>query len=248
MDRRKFIPAALTASLVAPYAAARTFSNKNDDNHEIYELRTYELAGNQAALVSFLKNVEAPYLKNHGATHFMMFSEFGQPLPVKIRVLAAYPDFASYQKTIANRSQDEFVAQASTYTEAGQTYNRISTSLLYAFKGLKQMKSPIDNAGLFELRTYEGVNEDAVRRKIKMFNDEELELFDKVDLNPIFFGQMVAGPYMPSLVYMLNYRDMQHRDQAWQNFLEHPDWLVMRDKQVYANTVSNIRRVFLEQM
>jgi hypothetical protein len=40
---------------------------------------------------------------------------------------------------------------------------------------------------------------------------------------------------------------MEHRDQAWKDFLEHPDWLAMRDKEIYADTVSNIRRIFLEQ-
>ncbi len=241
--------AAAATSLMGSYASARSIVSPAEDTHEIYELRTYEFTwgGNKAALISFLREVEAPYLKNMGANHFMSFTEVGQSEPSKLWTLASYPDFNSYHRAISNRSDQKYLNQAADYITAGQTYNRISSSLLYAFDGMKHMKSPIEGASLFELRIYEGVNEDAVRRKIKMFNDEELELFNKVDLNPIFFGNMVVGPYVPSLVYMLNYRDMDHRDQAWKAFLEHPDWDIMKVKEVYANTVSNIRRVFLEQ-
>jgi hypothetical protein len=203
--------------------------------------------GNRSALTTFLKDVEAPYLKSNGANHFMTFSETGQTEPSKLWTLISYPDFNSYESVLSHRTDENHFNQSTAYTEAGKTFTRISSSLLYAFQGMKQMKNPIENASLFELRIYEGVNEDAVRRKIKMFNDEELELFSKVDLNPIFFGNMVVGPFVPSLVYMLNYRDMDHRDQAWKAFLEHPDWDVMKVKEEYANTVSNIRRVFLKQ-
>ena len=249
MKRRKFVAAAAATSLMGSYASAQSLTTTADDSPEIYELRTYEMAwgGNRSALTTFLKDVEAPYLKSNGANHFMTFSETGQSEPSKLWTLISYPDFNSYENAISHRSDQKYLNQAADYTAAGQTYNRISSSLLYAFDGMKQMKTPIADASLFELRIYEGVNEDAVRRKIKMFNDEEIELFYKVDLNPIFFGNMVIGPYVPSLVYMLNYRDMDHRDQAWKAFLEHPDWDVMKVKEEYANTVSDIRRVFLEQ-
>jgi hypothetical protein len=39
---------------------------------------------------------------------------------------------------------------------------------------------------------------------------------------------------------------MDHREKAWKDFLEHPAWDAMKNKEIYANTVSNIRRVFLE--
>lgn len=248
MKRRKFVAAAAATSLMGPYASARSLTTTAEGSPEIYELRNYEITvgGNQTALMDFLKDVEQPYLQSKGANHFMTFTELGQSEPARIWNLISYPDFASYQQVISSRSDQEYLNQSEEYTASGQTYNRISSSLLYAFSGIKQMKNPIEGASLFELRIYEGVNEDAVRRKIKMFNDEELELFYKVDLNPIFFGDMVVGPYVPSLVYMLNYRDMDHRDQVWKAFLGHPDWNTMKVKKEYANSVSNRRRIFLE--
>jgi hypothetical protein len=247
MKRRKLVAAAAATTLVAPYAVSRP--SDLAAGNEVYELRTYELSwgGNREALTTYLNDVEKPFLESHGANHFMTFVESSQELPTKIWNLISFPDFASFQKAVANRYDESFVKKSENYTKAGQTFTRISSTLLYAFVGLKQMKPPIENASLFELRIYEGINEDAVRRKTKMFNDEELDLFYRVDLNPIFFGSMLVGPYVPSLVYMLNYRDMAHRDQAWNTFVEHPEWDVMRNKPEYANTVSNIRRLFLEK-
>ena len=249
MKRRKFVTAAAAAPLIAPYTLAGKPNRLDvDSGNEIYELRTYELSwgGNRTALTNYLNDVEQPFVKSHGANHFMNFVESGKGLPSQIWTLISFPDFSSYQNAFTGRLSKDFAAQAQEYSDAGQTYTRITSSLLYAFDGLKQMKTPIDGASLFELRIYEGMNEDAVRRKTIMFNDEELALFYKVDLNPIFFGSMMVGEHVPSLVYMLNYRDMEHRDQAWDAFLKHPEWDAMKNKPLYANTVSNIRRVFLE--
>ena len=79
-----------------------------------------------------------------------------------------------------------------------------------------------------------------------MFNKEELALFYKVGLNPLFFGEMIAGLYRPCLTYMINFKDMEAHDTAWKAFINHPEWIEMSSKPEYANSVSNIRKTFLE--
>jgi hypothetical protein len=44
---------------------------------------------------------------------------------------------------------------------------------------------------------------------------------------------------------MLYFRDMEERDENWKKFVPHPDWKELSSKEEYANTVSNIRRIFL---
>jgi len=39
---------------------------------------------------------------------------------------------------------------------------------------------------------------------------------------------------------------MKASGQGWQNFLKHPDWNRIKVLPEYANTVSNIRNVFLK--
>ncbi|HKI87831.1 MAG TPA: NIPSNAP family protein, partial [Draconibacterium sp.] len=91
----------------------------------------------------------------------------------------------------------------------------------------------------------ESYNEDAGRRKIKMFNSEELPLFKKVGLHPVFFGQILAGQFMPALTYMLWFKDMEERDANWAKFSSSDEWNTMKNKPEYANTVSLVKRKFL---
>ncbi len=253
MKRRKFIYATAAASTIPlGYSAAKS-SNLNIADKELYEIRTYEMrfGGNANALLSYLNDALAPALRRKGVNHFMLFDEYGKDNPRNIWVLISYPDAATYLGAQDLQTDADFVKATAEYDDLPAErpiFNRYSSSLLHAFDGLPQMMDPIDGAALFELRIYEGYNEDAVRRKIKMFNVEEIPLFNKVGLYPVFFGEMIAGPHRPSLVYMLNFKDMEQRDANWNTFVNHPEWDVMRVKEEYANTVSNIRRVFLTPM
>jgi len=218
---------------------------------ELYELRTYEMKfrGDQNLLTGYLKNVLQPALKRAGVNHFMLFTEWGNSDPANIWVLISYPDQNIYLKAQNLSADAEYVAAAATYHALPlekAIYNRYTSMLLLAFDGLPKMLNPIDGASVFELRTYEGYSEDAVRRKVKMFNDEEFPLFFKVKLNPVFFGENIAGPHRPCLTYMLNFKDMAERDANWKTFIDHPEWKAMVGKPEYADTVSNIRKTFLK--
>ncbi|MEL6924100.1 MAG: NIPSNAP family protein, partial [Bacteroidota bacterium] len=65
------------------------------------------------------------------------------------------------------------------------------------------------------------------------------------DFHGIPFGKMMAGPAMPALVYMLQFKDMAERDANWKDFVNHPEWNTMKVKPAYADAVSNIVRLFL---
>ncbi len=255
MKRRKFIQA---ASLTSAIPLSMTFGNAQAtspmaDEKELYELRTYEVkfGSNQSMLVSYLKDVLQPALKRKGANHFMLFNEYGMSNPANLHLLISYPNSSVYLDSQNLQTDQAYVEAAEAYDNIpadGPVFNRYSSSLLLAFDGLPKMNNPIDGASIFELRTYEGYSEDATRRKIKMFNTEEIELFYKTGLHPVFFGDMISGPYRPSLVYMLGFKDMEERDANWKVFVDHPEWKRMSAKPEYANSVSNIRRLFLKPM
>jgi hypothetical protein len=50
---------------------------------------------------------------------------------------------------------------------------------------------------------------------------------------------------MPGLIYMVGFKDMADRDASWARFTSHEEWNTMRVRPEYADTVSNIRRIFL---
>lgn len=250
MQRRKFLTAAAAATL--PLALGAMPSSKSAaDARQLIELRTYEIkfgGSGTGALMSYLKEALSPALERLGCPPLRIMKEMGMEDPAKVWVMITYPDAATW---LAGQNVDEdttYRAAATDYdaVPAGKpVFNRYSSQLLLAFTGWPTVTDPGEAAGLFELRTYEGYSEDAVRRKTAMFNDEELPLFLEVGLNPVFFGTMIAGPFRPSLVYMLHFKDMEERDANWAKFGPHPDWQAMRVKPEYADSVSNIRRTFL---
>jgi hypothetical protein len=253
MERRKFIYAA-AASGALPFASfGQTAGPSGMAGKELYEIRTYEakFGGNQNLLKEYLKQVLGKSLLRLGAGNYMVFTELGNSDPANIWVFISYPDAGSFMKAQTLQSDPEYISLAADYnalTKEQALYNRYASSLLLAFDGMPRMTDPVDGASLFELRTYEGYSEDAVRRKIKMFNDEEIDLFLKVALHPVFFGEMIIGPYRPNLTYMLNFKDMEEHDARWKAFGESPEWKEMNSKEIYANSVSNIRKVFLKPL
>lgn len=253
MKRRNFIQTSLVASAVPVGCVATKTVDQNEtvkEEKELYELRTYDIkwGSSSKVLLDHIQNVLKPALLKMGVNNVMLFNENGSTSPKKIWVLISYPSSAIYVKAQGIQTDPEFMADSTTYSNMPSDkpiYNRFTSSLIHAFDGFPKMANPIEGAGIYELRIYEGYNEDAVRRKIKMFNVEEIPLFAEVGLYPIFFGDMIAGPYRPCLVYMINVTDMEAHGQAWKRFVAHPEWIRMKDKPEYANSISNIRNYFL---
>ncbi|WP_149304648.1 NIPSNAP family protein [Pareuzebyella sediminis] len=252
MKRRKFIGAAAAASAI-PLTGMAGSTNFNLAQKELYEIRTYEIKfrADQQLLFDYLENALKKSLQKMGVDHLLILQEYGVSDPKRIRVFINYPDAESFMKAQSLNSDSEYVKMAADYnalTIDKALYERFESSLLLAFDGMPQMSAPIDGASLFELRTYEGYSEDAVRRKIKMFNKGEIDIFLKTGLHPVFFGEMIIGPYRPCLTYMLNFKDMEERDANWEKFISHPEWKAMSGLEEYANTVSKIRRIFLKPL
>lgn len=229
-----------------------TTSNEADGDREWYEHRNYELrfGGARAELENYFKNVLIPTLNNYGVKKVGVFTELGKDDPAHLHVLIVYSSiqsFASIQNLL--NTDQTFLEQSKTYQKFAPDkpiFNRYTTSLLQAFTGFPKLAQTPTGHRLFEWRLYEGYNEDAVRRKVSMFNDEELPLFVKTKLNAIYFGEVMAGERMPCMAYMLSFKDMAERDANWADFIKDPEWKRMSSDPKYASTVSNIVRKFLE--
>jgi hypothetical protein len=203
-------------------------------------------------LHEYFEKALIPALNKYGVKSVGVFKEIGKTEPAKIYLLIAYPSFEDYiginEKV---KSDSDFKKNSENWDKMPAekpVYNRFNTSLLIAFDGLPAMKLPAKEPRIFEVRTYEGYNEDAVRRKIKMFNDEEFPIFYKTKLTPVFFGESIAGPNSPCLTYMITFKDLEERDKNWAAFSADADWKRVLTDPKYANTVSNIRRVFVEPL
>jgi len=252
MERRDFIKKSAIVSGAVAATLTPSFGSEQTKKKELYELRVYEMRWGRGQLDNYFSAALIPALNRLGIKKVGAFTELGKSEPVKVYLLIPYGSFEEYGKVVLALKNDPKFLQASTaYNEIPmeqQVYTRFESSLLLAFDGLPQMMVPASGPRIFELRTYEGYSEDAVTRKVRMFNMGEVDIFNEVKLNPVFFGEMLAGKNLPCLTYMISFKNMEERDKNWEAFLKHPDWERMTKDPAYGNTVSKIYKTFLEPL
>lgn len=248
MERRKFIQK--SALVTGLFATGISASGAQPKSKEVYELRVYEMRWGQGTFDNYLSTALIPSLNRAGVKNVGVFTEIGKSEPTKVFVLIPYASFEDFGKiTMGLNSDKQFLEAKAEYDRIGPNnavFSRYESSLLLAFDGLPKMIVPANTKRIFELRIYEGYNEDAVRRKVKMFNEGEFDIFNRVKLNSVFFGEMIAGKNLPCLAYMVTFKDMQERDQNWKAFGEDPEWQRISKLPEYENSVSKIHKIFLE--
>jgi hypothetical protein len=225
---------------------------------QIYEWRQYSLrTGTQPRrLADYLQNALLPALNRLGYTPVGVFEVvFGLPSPTMF-VLTPFASADALASREASLDKDEvFTRAAATYGDSGATdpvYVRQEVSILTAFPQLPRIQVPAGTATkgprLFELRTYESHNERAHRAKVKMFAEMgEIDIFRRAGLTPVFFSRTLAGPRMPSLVYMLVHENMAAREKSWDAFRTDAEWRKLSQTPGFTDPeiVSNITTVFL---
>lgn len=251
MKRRSFVRNSVMAAGATMAFPAAGLQQPGIRGKSLYELRIYHIArggNNKGLLEQYYTQALIPFFSRLGVK-VGAFDDYSLEEPVKVYTLIAYPSPAVYLAVQESLHTDPEIAEAanSYYSIPASTpvYTRYETFLLEAFDRMPTVVIPPHDRGLFELRIYESPNEDAGRRKVMMFNNEEIDLFLKVGLQPVFFGKILAGQYMPALIYMVSLPDMAGRNPAWAKFNTSEEWAVMRAKPEYADIVSNIRRIFL---
>ncbi len=129
----------------------------------------------------------------------------------------------------------------------------MENSLLRAFDARPNMAIPATGKHpprVFELRTYESNNAKAGQRKIKMFNEGEAAIFERLGMAPVFFGETIVGRNLPNLTYMLSFESMAARDRLWGMFGADSEWQKLRAQPGYADAeiVSNISNSILRPL
>lgn len=260
MERREFLTSAGLPALLAAGALPHGTGQGSGraEQPEFYLWRHYVLrAGTQPRrLADYLQNAAIPALNRIGHRPIGVFEVVaGVPSPT-VFVLTPLPTLDSLATLESRLDRDEeFGRAAAPYVDAEATdpvYVRQEVSLLSAFPRMPRLEAPAATATkgprLFELRTYESHNERAHRAKVRMFDEMgEIEIFRRAGLTPVFFSRTVAGPRMPSLVYMLVHDNLAGREKSWDAFRTAPEWKKLSATPGYTDPqiVSNITTVLL---
>ena len=257
MKRRHFVKSSLlvTPSVASSLAMTATVVLPNEKplvaEKEYYEWREYEFNYNspRGEVENYFKTALIPAFNKYGIKTVGVFSELGKSDPAKVYMLIPYASFEDIrsinEKVKADADYQKAAAAFNALPIEKTPYNRINSSISLAFDGVPKLLPTKNEPRIFEVRSYEGFNDDAVRRKILMFNKDELDIFYRTGLHPVFFGEVIAGGNMPRLTYMLTFKDMAERDANWAKFSADDVWKRISKAPEYANTVSKIYRTFL---
>ncbi len=258
MKRRSFVKASLLTGYVGSLAPLAGLASQNaeaakKEGREFYELRVYSLKNEaqQKLVEDYYQNAAIPAFNRLGSKNIGVFTELKPAAYTKIYVVIPFRSLAEFSNAY------EKLAKDATYNEAGAAYlnapakeaayERIESSLMMAFEHMPKIAVPEKKARLFELRRYESASESAGKKKIEMFNTAEIEVFKRVGLTPVFFGETIIGILRPNLTYLLTYDDMDERVRKWKTFSSDPEWKRISSMPDYADAkiVSHITSVFL---
>ncbi len=213
----------------------------------IYELRQYQLAApdDHAAVDAYLSESLLPALKRQNIGPVGVFTELAPEEATSVYLLVPYESLEQFAALPAKLAQDEvYMSSSSAYRQADKehpAYVRFQTTLLKAFSGYPAITLPVATAKgedrIFEMRMYPSHNEERALRKIDMFNSGEYDIFAKVGIESVFYGQVLAGNDMPNLMYMVCFKDTEAQSAAWKAFSSHPDWKALSGDPQWKNAV-----------
>ena len=255
---------ATTAALSTKLGAASPGQGR-----DYYELRCYRVkadtrlkADADAALLDgYLESAFLPALSKLGIKNVGVFSELdvnkkavtavpmvGSPVWVLVR----YHSPEAFVEVTAELNRDPKVQKAgAAYLEvpkASPGFERIDSWFLRAFASMPQMELPTFSkrrvpTRVFEMRDYESHSELKALNKMDMFDAGETQLMRDLGMNPLFFGQALAGPNLPHLRYMTCGPDLASHLAGWAKFGPSDGWQKLKnDPSFQDNTSLNTAR------
>lgn len=255
MQRRDFLAGSLAASAVAMAADAVAQVDHATPTREFYQLRRYSLTnGPQPGMTEkYISEALIPALAGKGGPVGAFRLDIGPETPVYY-VLIPLRSAAAAATLELELSQDEsYVKAAEPFWSAAASspaFGRMDSALLAAFEGWPRLTPPAKGKRIFQLRTYESPSYRDHIVKVQMFHSGEFEIFKNAGFHPVFFGDTLVGPRMPSLTYMLSLPSTADLDAKWDAFRDDPAWkkLSSDPKFAFEPTVSNITNLILSPL
>ncbi len=225
---------------------------------EYYEIKIYHVStqSQQERVHKYLKDALLPALHKIGITKVGVFKpvESDTANGKLIYLLIPFKSVDQHLELPELLLKDsEYLSAGAEYLDAAfdnAPYNRIESIFLKAFAKFPESKVPNLTTPhaerIYEFRSYESATEKIHLNKVQMFNDGgEVNLFERLEFNPVFFAQVISGSHMPNLMYMTSFNNKAAREAHWDVFKTHPDWKKMSGLKEYQKNVSHSDILFL---
>ncbi|HON48458.1 MAG TPA: NIPSNAP family protein [Kiritimatiellia bacterium] len=226
---------------------------------EWIQIKTY-VCGNVAkreALVQVFDRALIPALNRQGIRKVGVFwsdaevNDGNAAYETRVVVVIPHPDGASFagmdDRLLADAQYMKDAAPLFSAPMNDPLYDSCSSALLRGFATCPQVRQVTDAPErLLQLRIYNSYTIERNAKKIAMFEGGgELAIFRTCGMEPVFFGQGLAGDQLPNLTYMLGFADKAAKETAWKTFVNHPDWKKLKVDPQYKDTANKITNILL---
>ena len=213
----------------------------------LFELKVYHLESpdQEARLDKYLQQAYLPALHRAGISKVGVFKPAESNDSTERLVYVFIPLKAQQQFF----TLDETLARDKQYTAAGQDYinsafdnpiyKRFETILIEPFAGMPGISVPnlksAKGERIYELRSYEAATEKLHQNKVSQFNKGEIDIFNRLGFNAVFYGRVVAGSKMPNLMYLTTFENKAEQEAHWKAFGDDPAWKKLNAQPEYAH-------------
>jgi hypothetical protein len=224
---------------------------------QFYQLVIYHVQDKdqESRMDKFLSEAYIPALHRAGIKTVGVFKTLNidTARDKKIYVFLPYKSLTEFHKTTKLLDSDtQLASKGADYIDApynAAPYLRMESILMEAFAGMPTLKKPNftnpKSERIYELRSYESATEKLYRKKVTMFDKEEVEIFDRIGSQPIFYGEVISGSKMPNLMYITTYSNMQSREEHWKVFGSDPKWKRISALPEYQHVVTKADIIYL---
>lgn len=255
MQRRNFLAGTLAASALAVARDSGAQTENTARPRQFYQLRRYSLqTGPQVAMVEkYISEALIPALTNKGGPVGAFRVEIGPETPTFYVLIPILEPAMAGALEIELNQNESYIKAAEPFWSASASspaFVRMDSTLLVAFEGWPRITPPEKGKRILQLRTYESPSYRDHLVKIQMFHSGEFEIFKNAGFRPVFFGDTLIGPRMPSLTYMLSFADSAELDAKWNVFRNDPAWkkLSADPRFAFEPIVSNITNLVLSPL
>jgi hypothetical protein len=256
MISRSLFPAAKALAVATIIAGAPAVVSAADvDAPQYYEVRIYstQSEAQQQRIDDYWQNAAVPAYNRMGIRPIGVFTEQEPSATNKIYVLIPCDSLEIFGAIPARLAADaDYQRAAAGFLDATKTnaaYERIESSLLVAFNGMKHLMVPPPDRqpNIFELRTYMSPSESKGLNKIQMFESGEITTMKEVGLAPIFYGRAMVGSHLPCLMYMTCGQSPEEHKKHWQAFSSAPVWKQLQADPQYKDNMIGMIRIVLKR-
>ena len=225
-------------------------SSQPAGERDYYEMRIYHYSSpsQEAMIDNYLEKALLPALHRAGIPVAGVFKPVESDTVNKnlVYVFIPYQNLEEWTGLPAKLEADqEYAAAGRDFLDApynNPPFDRYETVIAQAFSNMPRYRIPSYDTPrserIYEYRSYESATEAKAAKKIQMFNEGEMQIFEKVGSNAVFYAKVISGSQMPRLLYMTTYADMKSHDEHWAAFRASDEWKEMSGLEEYRNTVS----------